>query len=140
VNASVSRRQRRGNLVGRNAVRIIRVDPVHRKIAQLLMKPSSLDAIRVCRAAPVGYRQLLVIDEVPLMVAGGMDASPDNGGWRIGGSDNTAGISFLFGQGPGGGMVNVPVDQEWLEERIIWVSAKELLDPTESDLEVVQNG
>lgn len=111
----------------RRNIAIIRIDPFRKTVARLLMRVSDRhsvrEASRICRAPRVGHHHLLDVEGVPLMAAGGLDLDFDENmrGWRLKGSQSTAGYSFLFGRGPSGGMVPVPVDVDWVRQRIVWV-------------------
>lgn len=108
-------------------VTIIRIDPFKSTIARIPMLSGKSPAVgtreakRILRCTHVGFRQLVELEPVPLMCAGRLDVEESMCGWRFAGSEATAGISFLFGRGPGGGMTDCPVDVAWVEKRIIWM-------------------
>lgn len=113
---------------------IVRIDPSNRSITRLKMvcKRNAMPEVRrILRAHPgeeIGWHRLLDIEPpddvlaapVPLIAAGLIDASEDMLGWRLRGCAGHAGIGILFGQGPGGGMIDVPVDTNWVARRIVW--------------------
>lgn len=111
-------------------VSIIRIDPYRQAIARISMESGKSPAIgtraakRILKSDRVGFRQLVELDPIPLMCAGRLDVEQNMPGWRFAGSEETAGISFLFGQGPGGGMADVPVDVEWVRKRILWLECE----------------
>lgn len=111
-------------------VAIIRIDPYRRTIARILMESGRSAAIgnraakRILKATHVGFRKVMELEPVALAVAGRLDVTETMPGWRFAGSEDTAGISFLFGQGDGGGMTDVPVDVDWVRKRIIWLECE----------------
>jgi hypothetical protein len=113
-----------------NTITIIRIDPNGRKIAAMLFKCGKNavpEVRRVLRAVKVGHYQAAVIGKpeaeggIPLMVAGGLDMPDEAPAWRLRGAQDTAGIGMLFGKGPNGGMIDVPVDVAWVEREIVWI-------------------
>lgn len=110
-------------------ITIIRIDPDNRTIARMTMragKNAVPEVRRILRAKTVGHYELADMAQgdavsTPLMVAAGTEVSEDMRGWRLKGGVDTAGIGMLFGKGPGGGMVNVPVDPAWVERMIVWL-------------------
>lgn len=104
---------------------IIRIDPETRAIAKIKLPagktPTDVHAKRVCKAEKVGMREILrMTEETTLCVFGGLDLEPPQASFRFAGTDDTMGISFLGGKGPGGGLVDVPVNVEWVRKRIEW--------------------
>lgn len=119
----------------KRSVSIIRINPERRTIAKIAMKSAkshltgTREAKRIIRADVIGMRQILDMGAAALMVAGRMDVTESMAGWRFPGSEETAGISFLFGRGVGGGVVDCPVDIDWVTKRIIWMQCE--YDPGE---------
>ncbi len=136
-------------------VRVIRIDPKLQKFAFVQLKgtrESFVGAIRASlRCQTLGHRKLVTFDDRRLMGTrvgeNGQIVSYDAGpeqlfacananagdnlpGWRLRGGEPTAGPSILFGQGIGGGMVDVPVDLEWLRQQLVWTDPAETLEPT----------
>lgn len=133
---------------------IIRIDPVTRSIAKMKM-PCGRDATREVRRilraearAQIGWHRLVDIEEkrltstvpdmrragatikvdagpTPLIAAGLLDVADSSSVWRLRGCEDHAGIGILFGQGSGGGMVDVPVDVAWVERRIVWTAGED---------------
>lgn len=108
-------------------IKIIRVDPEKRTIAMRKMrcgKTAVSEVRRIVKAKDLGHKRIsqMIVDgaEVPIIVAVGINLPDSAKEWRIRGSEFTAGIGILFGQGPGGGMVDVPVDVDWATKMIIW--------------------
>lgn len=104
---------------------IIRIDPTSRAIAKIKLPagrtPTDQHAKRVVKADKVGMREILQMDgDVKLCVFGGLDLDPPQDGFKFAGTDDTFGIGFLGGKGPGGGLVDVPVDVDWVKRRIQW--------------------
>lgn len=128
---------------------VIRIDPASRTVVKM-KKRFGRDATGAVRQilrgkarAPLGWRTLLDIEEkrltrtvpdmknagakieidagpTPLVAAGLLEADEGLPTWRLRGTDDHAGIGLLFGQGQGGGMIDVPVSVEWVEKRILW--------------------
>lgn len=106
---------------------LIRVEPVTRTIVPMRLRIGR-DATRKMRQMlgaksneQIGWRQLLDVENVPLIAAGLLDREDGVPTWRLqGASEDHSGIGMLFGRGPGGGMVDAPVSREWVERRIVW--------------------
>ena len=106
---------------------LIRIEPVTRTVVPMKLRIGR-DATRKMRqmlgAKPndqIGWHQLLDVENVPLIAAGVLGRDDDVPTWRLrGASDDHSGIGMLFGRGPGGGMVDVPVSRDWVERRIVW--------------------
>jgi len=138
-------------------INFIRIDPYGQTIARLRQKFGASnervirDIRKIVRSEQIDLRQLQVIEEkrlikagfdvvtrqptstdeggTPLLVAAGVLHADNVAGWRLLGCEDTMGIGILFGQGIGGGMVDCPVDLEWVRKRIRWV-------PGETDQQV----
>lgn len=138
-------------------ITIIRIDPATQAIARMRQKFGSnndrvvRDVQKLVRAKDIDLRQLQVIEETrltktgfspvtreqvtedkggtPLIVAAGANKEENIVGWRLLGCEDTMGIGILFGQGIGGGMVDCPVDLEWVKRRLRWI-------PGETDAEI----
>lgn len=108
------------------SVIVIRIDPAAEAIAKLaLHAPRNPNIVlrnvqRMVRAPVVQAREIVDMQPVPLMLAVGMDIAETMLGFRLPGMDEIAGIGILFGRGPNGGMVDVPVDVDWVRKRISW--------------------
>ncbi len=72
---------------------------------------------------PLNARRMIMVPDgpTPLVAAGVLDLPDETPAWRLRGCESHAGIGLLFGQGGGGGMVDVPVDIEWVNKRILWL-------------------
>lgn len=108
---------------GKKLVKIIRIDPTTRAIAQITMpvtkRPTDMHAKRVCRAEKVGMREILATDSgITLCMFAGLDLEPPMDQWGFPGTDDALGIGFLAGKGPKGGLHDCPVDIEWVRKRI----------------------
>lgn len=138
-------------------ITFIRIDPATQAIARMRKQFGASnervirDIRKIVRGDEIDLRQLLVIEEVrrlqkgfdpatrqptttdhggtPLLVAAGGGKGDDCPGWRLLGCEDTMGIGILFGQGVGGGMVDCPVDLDWVRKRIRWV-------PGETDAQI----
>lgn len=111
-------------------INIIRIDPTKRTIAmrQLRCGKNAVPEVRkIVKARDLGHKRVsqMIVDgeTVPIIVAVGLNLPDEAPTWRIRGSEDTAGIGMLFGQGPGGGMVDVPVDVEWAKKMVVWGDA-----------------
>lgn len=135
--------------------RVIRVDPKLRTFSFVALKGNRngfAQAIRrSLRCHTLGHRLLCKIDDRRLIgerrdetnkivtydagpsqlyAAANAIAVDGEPGWRLRGGETTAGPSILFGQGVGGGMVDVPVDLDWLRHQLVWTDPVETLgDP-----------
>lgn len=112
-------------------IQIIRIDPYKRSIAKIKFKcgrNAVPEVKRILRAQTVGHQELQRVllsgNEAPLIVAAGLDIEKTEPGWRLRGGEVTVGISMLFGKGAGGGMIDVPVDVEWVKRSIVWVEGE----------------
>jgi hypothetical protein len=138
-------------------ITIIRIDPATQAVARMRQKFGSnnaqvvRDVQKLVKAKDIDLRQLQVIEEkrltktgfspttrkevtedlggTPLVVAAGGGKEENVVGWRLLGCEDTMGIGILFGQGVGGGMVDCPVDLEWVKRRLRWI-------PGETDAEI----
>lgn len=137
------------------SITIIRIDPVGRKVAKMLMKCGQnavSEVRRILRAGrddKIGWHKLTDIEEVrltrrephpelqgltrevdvgptPLVAAGKLNTDEAVAKWHLRGCEEHAGIGILFGQGLGGGMVNVPVDVAWINARIVWTDGEDM--------------
>lgn len=137
---------------------VIRIDPASRTVVKMKKRfgrDATGEVRRILRGkarANLGWRTLLDIDEkrltstvpdmknpgasieidagpTPLIAAGLLDADESLPTWRLRGTDDHAGIGLLFGQGKGGGMIDVPVSVEWIEKRILWGAEAAEADP-----------
>jgi hypothetical protein len=132
-------------------IRVIRVDPVKQHFTPMLIEGGrdlARPIQRAIRAQQLGWRELCRIEETrlmgvrdkadgrgtetfdagptPLIVAADAMAEMGTPGFRMRGqSESTAGISVLFGQGPGGGMIDCPVDVEWMNRHLVWLTGTE---------------
>lgn len=150
--------------MSRFQIAAIKIDPFRQHYTPILLKGSNLvqPIQRLLKAKQLGWFELCRIDAIhqighrqradglgmetydggptPLMVAA--DASPEENhpGFRFRGiGQATAGHGLLFGRGLGGGMVNCPVDKDWLTRHLIWLTAEEAaadLAKDASDVEV----
>lgn len=136
-------------------VAVIKIDPFTKHAALTKISGQNLASAvrRITGARQLGHKILMNIEEqrimgqrageygktvnydagpTPLVVA--TDAEQEKGvpGFRIGGTV-TAGISVLFGKGLHG-MVNVPVNLQWIAENLEWVEA-EVADLDDADAE-----
>ncbi|MBX9816162.1 MAG: hypothetical protein K2X76_15800 [Sphingomonas sp.] len=121
---------------------LIRIDPVSRTIVPMKLRIGR-DATRKMRqmlgaktGEQIGWHQLIDVEltsakdgkpeaSVPLIAAGLLDRDEGAPTWRLRGLAEHSGIGMLFGRGPGGGMVSVPVNKDWVEKRIIWSEGTE---------------
>lgn len=116
--------------MNKKLIKIIRIDPARRTIAAITMRAGKSPAVgtqeakRIIGQKLVGFRELVAMEPTKLMVAGRLDVTESMPGWRIPGTEDTAGVSFLFGKGEGGGMTDVPVNLDWLRKRIIWMTSE----------------
>lgn len=136
--------------MSRFEVRAIKIDPFRKHFTPILLKGNNLarPIQRVLKARQLGWMELCRIDAIhqighrqradglgtetydggptPLMIAAEASPEEDHVGFRFRGIGKaTAGYGLLFGQGLGGGMVNCPVDTEWLERHLVWLTAEE---------------
>jgi hypothetical protein len=119
-------------------ITIIRIDPDLRRVAAMRLrcgKNAVPEVKRICRAKKVGHYELTRIEtsdaagnsvEVPLLVAAGLEVTEDQPGFRLRGGQDTAGVGMLFGRGDNGGMVDVPVDTDWVKREIVWLDREEM--------------
>jgi hypothetical protein len=103
---------------------MIRIDPKNQAIAKIRKKVGK-DATRlvaeIVRAKEVQAHQLISIGDTALIVAAAVSVEEGTHAWRIRGCEDTAGIGLLFGKGDGGGMIDCPVDIDWVKRRIKWI-------------------
>jgi len=126
-------------------VAVIKIDPVNRRAVLLKISGQNLTQAvrRITGAKQLGHmvlqdiegRRLMGVRQekgrnvsydagpTPLVVAG--DAAQEKGvpGFRINGIE-TVGTGLLFGKGLSG-MMNVPVDLEWIAANLEWISAEQ---------------
>lgn len=110
-------------------INIIRINPEKQSVAAMSMrcgKNAVPEIRRIVRAKEIGWRELIEVNGVVLVTSGGVNLGEDVPGWRILGGEDTAGISILFGKGPGGAMTHVPVDRAWVEKRVRWVAGEDV--------------
>lgn len=114
----------------KTTIKILRIDPVRQNIVPMTMKCGKNAAREICRivrAKRIGSHKLLELESgVPLVVASGLDVDEAMKGWRLKGSEDTAGVGILFGQGPNGGMIDVPVNVKWVQQRIAWLEGEDV--------------
>jgi hypothetical protein len=122
---------------------IIRLDPLHQTITKLRKEfgrnamPAVRQVLRAKTSDKIGWHRLIDIDEKRLFKPDGSDGGPtslvaagflnvqrEQRRWQFRGCDDHAGVGFLFGQGIGGGMVDCPVDLEWVNSRIQWLEGE----------------
>lgn len=108
-------------------ITILRIDPEKRTIAMRQMrcgKNAIPEVKRIVKAKDITARRIsqVIVDgaEVPICIGVGIGLADEVKTWRVRGGEFTAGIGIMFGQGPGGGMISVPVDVEWAKKMIIW--------------------
>jgi hypothetical protein len=66
------------------------------------------------------------VDDAPLMCIAGMDVDEAMQGWRLRGTEDTAGVGVLTGRNPETGiLIDVPVSREWLVARIQWLDGED---------------
>ena len=126
--------------MGKSVYKLFRIDPFKKRIGVLNFSADTpnfaLSLQRFTRANRLGHQKLCDVDGKPLMVAA--DAESDDGlpGFRMRGSNvKTAGLAVLFGTPPeGGGLLPCPVDQEWVERHIVWLTPKECEDEPETEV------
>lgn len=114
----------------KNRIVVIRIDPDRRAIARMTLKAGNSATKEVCRllrAKSAAARVLLDVDGVHLMVAARAEVDDEMKGWRLLGSEDTAGVGLLYG-GAQNAMVDVPVDLAWVEQRIVWMEAEAVED------------
>ena len=103
---------------------MIRIDPKTQAIAKIRKKVGK-DATKlvrdIVRAREIQAHQLINIGDTALIVAAAVQVEEGTHAWRIRGCEDTAGIGLLFGKGPGGGMIDCPVDIDWVNRRIVWI-------------------
>lgn len=109
----------------KKALRIIRIDPYKRVVAEMPFMAAGKgttyrEVARIVRAKTVEPRKLMEVEFTPLIVAAGAREDEEKPMWRLQGCEDTAGIGILFGQGPGDGMIDAPVSREWVLKRIVW--------------------
>lgn len=146
--------------MSRFQVRAIKIDPFRKHFTPIVIPGANLQRAiqRMLKAKQLGWFELCRIEAVrlmgtrqrengrgtetfdagpmPLIVAGDALAEEGTPGFRFRGiGKSTAGYGLLFGQGPGGGMVNCPVDAEWLERHLVWLTPEE----AEADEPVCKN-
>ncbi len=126
----VPARHLRGQRAGQ--ILVIKIDPDRRTVVKMLMRcgHDATPAVRrMLKVQDVGHYELTRIQkqhvEIPLIVAAGTEVCEEMRGWRLRGGEDTAGIGLLFGKGPGGGMVSVPVDIAWVEREIVWLDGEQ---------------
>lgn len=112
------------------SVRIIRVDPYRRTIAAIQLR-AVRDATphirRILRTNNIGSREILKVEDQPLMVVGGLDVDEAMQGWRLRGTDDTAGISIITGRDVNKGLViDAPVTVQWVKDRIQWLDGEDV--------------
>lgn len=136
-------------------ITIIRIDPEAQAIAKLRMRcgknavPEVRRILRASRAQNIGSHPLIDVEEkrllkkephprligikidvdagpTPLVAAGVLNSDEAIAKWRLKGCAEHSGIGLLFGKGVGGGMVDVPVDVDWVRARIVWTEGETL--------------
>jgi hypothetical protein len=117
-------------------IRILKVDPNKRLIAQMAIMPSIKGVRTMIQVSKVAWRTLLEdMNGEKLLVAAKADRDRGKADkeWRIRGGENTAGISILFGtlDKKMEGMWHCPVSKEWLERNIVWAEPGEDADAAE---------
>jgi hypothetical protein len=130
---------------------VMKIDPVRKTYVPLAIEGGrnlARPIMRVIRAKQIGWRELCKIQDrrlmgvrkkadgpgtetydagpTPLIVAADACAEKGLPGFRLLGGTATAGTCILFGQGIGGGMVNCPVDSEWLDRMLVWLPAEDV--------------
>lgn len=122
-------------------ITILRVNPENRAIATMSIrigKDARPKVRKLCRAREVGDREIMRVDDMLLIVAGGLDVEEEMKGWRLKGGEDTAGISILYGRGPNGGMFDCPVDAKWLRDRIVWLDGEDIEGRDERAAAIIQ--
>lgn len=132
------------------SIRVIKIDPFKKTyVTMLISGGNSLvrPVQRTIRAKQLGWREICSIEDTrligtrpksdgpgaetydagptPLIVTCDAQAEEGQPGWRMRGGPATAGMALLFGKGIGGGMIDCPVDAEWLKRHLVWLTAEE---------------
>ncbi len=130
------------------AIRIIRIDPQRRTVAVMMVKAArdvTPELRRMIRSSDLTQRDLLDVGGQPLMCIARRDVEEDMQGWRLRGTEDTAGIAVLTGHNAENVLIDVPVSRDWVLKRIEWldgedvegrdVRADELLPALNADVE-----
>lgn len=132
------------------SIRVIKIDPEKRIFATVALEGGNnlvRPIMRMLRAKQLGWFELCLVEEArlmgkrqkvdsfdfetydagptPLIVAADAQAEDGLPGWRLRGGKASAGRAILFGKGVGEGMINCPVDEEWLRRQLVWLTPEE---------------
>lgn len=122
-------------------IRVLRIDPVNKTIAAMMLKVGTKNANpelrRICRAREIGWREIMTVEGQVLCSAAALEVEPSVGAWRFRGSDDTAGISILFTRGPGNGMMDCLQTVDWVRDRIEWVAGEDFAGLQERAVEIL---
>lgn len=123
------------------SVRILRVDPYRRTVAALMLKgvrDATPHIRRMIRTNNIGSREIMKIDDKPMMVIGGLEVDEAMKGWRLPGTDDTAGISIITGRDAEAGLViDCPVNVQWVLDRIQWLEGEDVGERDERAAEMI---
>lgn len=132
------------------SIRVIKIDPIKKTYITMLVSGGNNLARpiqRIIGAKQLGWREICAINETrlmgirpkahgpgtetydagptPLIVTCDAVAEEGQPGWRMRGGPSTAGTAMLFGKGLNGGMIDCPVDTEWVKRHLIWLTPEE---------------
>ena len=113
------------------AVRILRVDPVRRTVAAMVLKAKrdcTPQVRQIIRSPRHAARQILIVPNAgTLHCIAGLDVDESMQGWRLRGADDTGGVGILTGRdGSDGLLIDVPVTRDWVLERIQWLDGEDV--------------
>lgn len=131
----------------RSHVVMIKVDPYQRRCIPLRFSGSDFSHdLRRHIGLGLAWKELMLVEDkrmirqernprtgaitkvdigpTPLIVAAAGMIAKGSPAFKIGDCLSTAGKAILFGKGPGGA-IDCPVDLEWLETNLVWMSAEE---------------
>jgi hypothetical protein len=109
-------------------VKIIRIDPIRRAIAAMVLRPANEATPQLRRLIGrkgMDTRQILTVDEKPLMVICALNVDEAVPMWKFPGTDDNAGASILTGRDvESGRLIDVPVTTAWVRDRIQWLDGE----------------